>query len=210
MLAWQRFRRNIITYMSIAIVMWGIMPFIFEGMERLIESEAERAYGCMLFMQVVFPVIALMVPMTYSLEDVAGIGCELLYVGDRVKAYKYIASYVIYAVLAYPLYVYASGTCCLYNYRWEYIRGLIIIAFLYGIYYLIIYATGNYLVAIVSICAYIVYSAFTENDGSRLKFVNACFADQALIEEWYIPFLCVGIIALLAGVLFNDKFEKFN
>ena len=68
----------------------------------------------------------------------------------------------------------------------------------------------NYLVAIVSICAYIVYSAFTENDGSRLKFVNACFADQALIEEWYIPFLCVGIIALLAGVLFNDKFEKFN
>lgn len=209
MFAWKRIRRNIIAYVLVVIVLYAVMPVIMNALHNTYTNPDECAQICVVILQIILPIVAIALPMVFSCEMMSSPGNELLYVGSRIKVYYYLLAYAIYMIAVLPLYILAREKCYVYNYRWEYVRMAIICLFLYGVYYMINYKTGNYLLANIVMIGYNAMSSFGGDGSDWWKILDSELADRALIVDQYGLFLVVGIVSMLLGIYYNDHYEKY-
>jgi len=204
----QRCRRLSIGYAIPLLVLYVVMPAFLKYFSKSLSHE-ECKVACSMMLQRFLPVTALIWPVMFSAEAMASRGNELLYVRRRIKAGYYILSVVLYMMLAFPVYKMAEDMCHLDNYGWEYLRLFVSVGFLVGIYYMISYMSGNYLLANVVCIAYVVFSTFTNESGEFWRLYDSRLASKAVIEEQYILFVVAGIAAWIEGIRCNDEYERY-
>ena len=181
-----------------------VAPMGLVMINRIYGGEGEEvAKLSLVVLMFIIPICSVVWPIIMASDHISVKGNELFYVKNKIKLPEYLLSFVIFMILTVPVVYLAKELCDLTRWKTELYQLFCACLFLNGAYYMLIYATGNYMIANILTVGYVLYSVFTGQHEFNINLDDLNNSYMCGI------FLVLGIIAYIYGTYLNDHYEKY-
>jgi len=160
--------------------------------------------------QIICPVVVLAWPFDLSQEILCGRGNELLYLQKRIKIHAYLIPIVLYLIILIPSGILINMLYDYKNFPLECARIAIQVFLIMGLYYMMSYASNNFMVGNIVVLAYVYISA--SNCGVKQYYSYICnsLMTKKLFFDRYYLYIVAGLLLFVIGIYKNRNMTYYN